>query len=307
MNCEECKSHVFELIEREAVDPEGVHAILADCPDCRAEFDATKAALVIAEQLPVEEPPGDIDAAILRKAALHIQNAAATPAAGVVEEATVVPLRKRWLQTPPWAMAAVALLAVGVGVWSIPRDVQRESAAEQSIFEADQAGPMAEAPAEEVLGGGQAHEEAEVAELDEIREPAPVASSTPAKSAGRPARRELPRAKKRVDSVAKQSAPATAPAAAAEAEADDLAMARAAAPSATKGEGEDCKARVAAFERRLSDDKGYEPEPEEELAIGRCYQSLGDTGKARTWLQRAAADPATKRRARKALRSLPAN
>ena len=40
MSCEECKSQIFELIEREAVDPEGVRAILADCPECRAEFEA---------------------------------------------------------------------------------------------------------------------------------------------------------------------------------------------------------------------------------------------------------------------------
>ena len=334
MNCEECKERVFELIEREAVDPEGVRAILADCPDCRAEFDAMKAALVLAEQLPIEEPPRDIDAAILEKAALRTQDAAAAPAAQVAEEAAVVPLRKRLLKTPPWAMAAVALLAVGVGVWSIPPEAPSE----------DAPGGVVPAP-EEAFGAVQVADEAKVAALEEIREPAPVASSKPAKSAGRPARRELPRAKKRIDGVAKQaaaeSAPQSAPVAvaAAEVQADDLAMARAAAPAAVKeegaaersvrggavaadadfadtesegrgaksGEAEDCKNEVAAFERRLSDDEGYQPKPEEELAIGRCYQTLGDTAKARTWLQRAAANSATKRRAQKALRSLPAN
>jgi len=114
MNCEECKEQVFELIEREAVDPEGVRAILAECPDCRAEFDAMKVALAAADELPIEEPPGEIDALILRRAELRSQ--AAAP-----EEAQVIPFRKRLLQTPPWAMAAIALLAVGVGVWSIRR------------------------------------------------------------------------------------------------------------------------------------------------------------------------------------------
>ncbi len=357
MNCEDCKEQVFELIEREAVDPEGVRAILADCPDCRAEFDAMKAALALAEHLPVEEPPLDVDATILRKAALRTDNAAAVLAAPAVEEATVVPFRKRLLQTPPWAMAAVALLAVGLGVWSIPRDVQLESDVDSAVFEAEEAAPMAEAPGDDALGGvrapgevfgaAQASDEAKLAALNEVREPASVASGAPAKSAARPARRELPRAKKRLDSVAEQSAPAVAPKSAAasapearaQAEADDRAMARAEAPVAAKeegaaersvqgvavaadadfadkesedrgaksGEAEACKARVAAFERRLGGDKGYEPGPEEELAVGRCYQTLGDTAKARTWLQRAAADPATKRRAQKALRSLPAN
>jgi len=357
MNCEECKERVFELIEREAVDPEGVRAILADCPDCRAEFDAMKAALVLAEQLPVEEPPPDIDAAILRKAALRTENAAHKPATELAQEATVVPLRKRFLQTPPWAMAAVALLAVGLGVWSIPRGVQLESEADSGVSEAEEAVPFAEAPGDDALGGGlapteafgaaQVSDEAKVAALNEVRAPAPVARGRPAKGAARPARRELPRAKKRLDALAKQSASgavpesaaASAPEAPAQVQADDRATARAAAPVAAKGEAAaersvqgvavaadadfadeeaedrgaksaeagDCKAKVAAFERRLSGDKGYEPGPEEELAIGRCYQTLGDTAKARTWLQRAATDPATKRRAQKALRSLPAN
>ena len=65
------------------------------------------------------------------------------------------------------------------------------------------------------------------------------------------------------------------------------------------------RAQIAAFEQRLRDDERYEPGPEEELAIGRCYQTVGDTAKARKWLQRAAADPATKQRARKALQTLP--
>jgi lipopolysaccharide biosynthesis regulator YciM len=69
----------------------------------------------------------------------------------------------------------------------------------------------------------------------------------------------------------------------------------------------ECEAKITAFEQRLRDDEGYEPEPEEELAIGRCYQTVGDTAKARKWLQRAAADPATKRRARKSMELLPAN
>jgi uncharacterized protein with PIN domain len=39
MNCDECKEQVFELIEREAVDRDGVREILARCPECRAAFD----------------------------------------------------------------------------------------------------------------------------------------------------------------------------------------------------------------------------------------------------------------------------
>ena len=147
MSCEECKEQVFELIEREAVDPEGVRAILADCPDCRAEFEAMKAALALAGALPVEEPPADIDAAILSLADRRLRSAAPEPLSEAVEQAKLIPFYKRMVQVPPWAMAAVALLAVGVGVWSIPRTVQLESDADQPVLEAKETVPMAEAPA----------------------------------------------------------------------------------------------------------------------------------------------------------------
>jgi len=338
MSCEECKEQVFELIEREAVDPEGVRAILADCPDCRAEFEAMKAALALVDQLPAEEPPTDIDAAILASAERQIQTTALEPAPGAEEEPQVVPFRKRMLQAPPWAMAAIALLAVGVGVWSIPRAVQLESDAARPEFEAKGAvqvaeAPIEEQPMEEPLGGLQKSEDAVVAAMDEIRDDTPSATVESAKSSGRSARRQAPRAKKVREADAKQAFSET--------DAENVARARAAAPAAAKDEGltqpsapargiavaadaelsamesEDsapkrgersqCAAKIAAFEQRVRDDERYEPEPEEELAIGRCYQTVGDTAKARKWLKRAAANPATKQRARKAMERLPAN
>ncbi len=329
MNCEECKEQVFELIEREAVDPEGVRAILADCPDCRAEFEAMKAALALAGELPVEEPPAEIDAAILRLAAQRRPPAVPGPSSGVVEEAVRIPFYKKMVQVPPWAMAAVALLAVGVGVWSIPRTVQFDSDADRPMLEAKDAVPVEEAPRDERVAREPASAEAAFGAMDDTVDAAPVVAMESAKSAGRPVRRQAPRAKKRRDATARQSAH--------EADAENRGMAPAAAPAATKAEGvaqrsaaggalaEDaalasaelgdmdakrdetsqCRVKVSAFERRLRDEKGYEPAPEEELAIGRCYQRLGETAKARAWLERAAADPATKRRARKALQALP--
>ena len=335
MSCEECKEQVFELIEREAVDPEGVRAILADCPECRAEFEAMKAALALAGELPVEEPPADIDAAILSLADRRLRSAAPEPLSEAVKEAKLIPFYKRMVQVPPWAMAAVALLAVGVGVWSIPRTVQFESDADQPVLEAKESVPMAEAPREERFGRERASEEVAAVAMDDLADTEPVGAIESAKSAGRPARRRAPRAKKRRDALAKQTAPV--------AEAEHRALAPAAVPaalpkpSAAKGEGvaqrsaaggavaEDaalasaeaddmdakrdetsaCRDQVTAFERRLRDEEGFEPAPEEELAIGRCYQRLGESAKARKWLERAAADPATKRRARKALQALP--
>jgi hypothetical protein len=329
MSCEECKSQVFELIEREAVDPEGVRVILADCPDCRAEFEAIKAALALAGELPIEEPPADIDAAILGLADRRLRSTGPESSSGATEEATRIPFYKKMVQVPPWAMAAVALLAVGVGVWTIPRTVQFESDAEQPMPRAKETVSLPEAPGEERFAGAPASEQAEVVALDENVETAPVGATASAKSGARPLRRQAPRTKKRRDAIAQESAP--------EAEAGNRAMVPAAAPALSKGEGvvqrtaaggavaEDaalasaeaddmdakrdetsaCREKISAFERRLEDDEGSAPAPEEELAIGRCYQRLGDTAKARKWLERAAADPATRRRARKALQALP--
>lgn len=283
MNCEECKEQVFELIEREAVDPEGVRAILAECPDCRAEFDAMKVALAATDQLPIEEPPGEIDALILRTAELRSQ--AAAP-----EEAQVIPFRKRLLQTPPWAMAAIALLAVGVGVWSIPRTVQFESDAAPTELEAEEAVQAGRAPVAAL-----ALEDEEMA-MDRLAEAPADEYAEPAKSAERPESRQAAYAKrKRVDAPQPASA---------KVDADHLEMERANAPVMAKDERSACKAKVTAFEKRLREDKRYEPPPQQELTMGRCYQALGNTAKARQWLERAAADPATRARAQKALERL---
>ena len=68
MNVARLKEQVFELIEREAVDPKGVHEALEMLPECRAYFDELKAARELAHQLPWEDPPSSLDAAILRSA-----------------------------------------------------------------------------------------------------------------------------------------------------------------------------------------------------------------------------------------------
>ncbi len=250
MNCDECKERVFELIEREAVDPEGVRETLAGCPDCRAAFDDMKAALALAELLPIEEPPASLDAAVLR--------------AAVARAPKMIPSRKWRLQAPPWAVAAIALLAVGVGVWAIPRGVQLES----------------EAAPTEMKGP----EEAVLAEqmLDETR---------PARIAAAPASR--PAADMAAGAVAEPRS----------GEADTKAS------LARKQERDDdaattCKRKVDEIERRKRADKDYVPKPEEELAIGKCYQTLDKAAEARKWLQRAAAHRETKARAEEALRDL---
>jgi hypothetical protein len=284
MNCDECKEQVFELIEREAVDPDAVREILARCPDCRATFDEMKAALAVAERLPIEEPPAEVDEAILRAAAERMPR--------------VVQLKKRRLQPAPWAMAAIAMLAVGIGVWTIPREVQFEGDAAPADMKYGEDAVMAEQmlgdEEEEALDGRVA--------VVELEAPKPA------------------RAKRRSRSSANEpsaarvaQAPATLPAAdivaggAGESRSNEVA-AKASTPSKHERDDEDvtaaCQRKVDDIERRARADKDFAPTPEEELAIGKCYQALDKVAEARKWLQRAAAHRKTKAPAEKALREL---
>jgi hypothetical protein len=292
MKCDECKEQVFELIEREAVDPEGVREILARCPDCRTAFDEMKAALAVVEQLPIEEPAAAVDAAILRAAA--------------VRATRVTPARKRRLQAPPWAMAAIALLAVGVGVWSIPRAVQLEGdAAPTETKNADEA----------IMAEPMLDEKVEIEDVVAQAEPA-SAPTVGGRSAAPP---EPARAKRRSSSAAdERRADRTAEAPASQLAADPAAGAAAESWSAEadstaslareQKRGDDdaasCKRKVDEIERRKRAAKDYVPKPEEELEIGKCYLTLDRGAEARKWLQRAAAHLETKARAEEALREL---
>ena len=308
MKCDECKEQVFELIERERGDPDGVRAILERCPDCRAAFEETKAALSLAEQLPIEEPPAVLDAAILRAAGER--------------EGRVVPLRKRRVQPPPWAMAAIALLAVGVGVWTIPREVQYEGDTAPAEVESADAKTVERAIVAEEIAEEAPHDEAKLDDgwaAPEANEPVQAPRGEVGGAKEKKASPEPPRRKRQARSSGREAsagaaavAPATLPVAdaaeqgAAESRSFEVA-AKASAPS--KQERDDdatsaCQRKVDDLERRARAAKGHEPTPQEELEIGECYRALDNVAEARKWLQRAAAHRRTKAAAEKALREL---
>ena len=264
MNCDECKEQVFELIEREAVDPVGVREILERCPDCAALFAEIKAGLETAADLPLEAPSAAVDAAILGAAAAR--------------RGEVVPHRRKRSQPFPWAVAATALLAVGIGVWAMPRDADEaepalpEAAMERS-YDADK----------EV--GADLAEEAILAEAEQLslaggQEPEAADAAKPA--AQPPAAARAKRASKRAPAEMK------------------LAMADDELADASRA----CEQKVQKLERRERDAKRGVDDAEDVLAIGRCYQAAGDAAKAREWLERAAEHPATRTRALQALRAL---
>ena len=309
MNCDECKEQVFELIDREADDPDGVREVLARCPDCRALFDEMKAALAAASQLPMEEPSAVVEAALVRAAGERVRRA--------------VPLRKRRLQAPPWAMAAIAVLAVGVGVWAIPRDVQLEG----EVAPADLKGTEENVVARQNLAEATATRDAdgalaEVATLGSERT-APVRSAPPAEAEAKskkasprpaPAKRRSRLAADKEEDAPIARAPATLPASDVAAGGAGTSRSYAAAPEAsaaleqTQDDSGDtaaaCRQKVDELELRIRTHKNDAPTAEEELAIGRCYQRLDNVVEARKWLQRAATHRKTKARAEAALRAL---
>ncbi len=68
MTLEELQDQVFELIDRELIDPEGVNAVLAGVSGGREYFERIKAAMALADLLPMEEPPAGLDVKILATA-----------------------------------------------------------------------------------------------------------------------------------------------------------------------------------------------------------------------------------------------
>jgi hypothetical protein len=67
----------------------------------------------------------------------------------------------------------------------------------------------------------------------------------------------------------------------------------------------ECEARLAKLARDQAAGVEANIDAEEALAIGRCYRDAGHVTEARSWLERAASDPKTRRRAMRALKALP--
>lgn len=303
LDCEECEEQVLDLIEREALDPEGVRATLAKCPECRVKFDELKAMLALTQQLPVEAPPEHVDISILQAAEARTRGLA--PGS---------PQSSAWRQ--PLAMAAVALLVVGIGISTV------------SIVKGPRQARIAEAPAadegvapsedlEEAPGGGEP-ERIELAEAiaDQPKTPAGDSDTLGAARQVRATRARAPKKKEARAAASPRASTSFAAegelqrvASASDEAGDQLPEERDAKPeakqiAATTEAQRDCASRISAFETRTKSDDDYEPTAEESLDAGLCYQLLGKRAAARYWLKRAAADLSTKARAEDALEKL---
>ncbi|MBW2717419.1 MAG: hypothetical protein JRD94_02370 [Deltaproteobacteria bacterium] len=186
-------------------------------------------------------------------------------------------------------MAAIAMLAVGVGVWTIPQE---------AAFEGDVA-PADEKHAEDAVVAEQVREDAEagLAGSLAVAGPAPGMNAPArafqlAKTEAKKGQPEPQRAKRRArlsENEPRAGGQAPAPA--------SVAMADGAQASV-------CELKIDETERRARADEDYAPTPDEELAIGKCYQELDNVTEARKWLERAATHRKTKAAAKKALRQL---
>lgn len=328
MDCDECIERVFELIDEEASDPERVRAILDRCPDCRALFEETKATSALASELPLDEPPAERDAAILRAAGKKI--------------APNRKPRRPWApRAPHWAMAAVAVLAIGLGMWSRrPRDIRMEDELpaayelearlnedELSAVTAEEAPAreLAEAAADDpaAMKASAAHApQAAPAEANvDLAERAAPGLATAGGSEASGVRSEAKR--ERSERAVSKTAPAAPAAAAVEPKAAlaDIQAADADAASPASAQAAErleeaslraCRELVATQARRddrAGKDSGAATEPveaEAQLRLGRCYRQLGDHERALLWLERAKKQPATRERASAELQALTA-
>jgi len=303
VDCNECEEQVLDLIEREALDPEGVRATLAKCPECRAKFDELKAMLAVTQQLPLEAPPDHLDVLILQAAEARTGG-----------DAPASPRTRSWGQ--PLAMAAVALLVVGIGISTV--SIVKHHGQEQ-IAEAPAADEVVAPPAdlEEALGDGEPERiELAKATTDQPKTPADDSDTLGAARQVRATRARAPKKKEARGAAGPRASTSFAAegdlqrvASAQDEAGEQLPEERDAAPEpnqidATTKAQRQCASRISAFEKQTKSDDEYEPTAEESLDAGLCYQLLGKRAAARYWLKRAAEDPSTKARAEDALEKL---
>jgi hypothetical protein len=216
-------------------------------------------------------------------------------------------------------MAAIAMLAVGVGVWTIPREVQFEGdaapAAMKTAEDVVMAEQMFEDEEEVVVHDGKlavaelaAEATASLGTLERTDTEAKKESPEPARAMRR-SRSSVnePRAAPNVQAPASLPSADMAAAAAGESRSTEVA-AKASAPRNQERDNDSvtaaCRRKVNEMERRMGADKTHALTPDEELALGKCYQALDNVPEARRWLRRAAAHPKTKVPAEKALGEL---
>lgn len=298
MNCDDCEERVLDLIEQEGRDPETVRSLLERCPDCRARFDEMKAVLEQVAAFEVEEPSPATDQAILAAA-----------------RGRVLARRRRWTwRGPHWAAAAVALLAVGVGVWTIPRgaedgatksdevsavaDIQHDEAAVQDLAYEDSVAPPsgATAPAEASLDA-----DIETKSEAESRGGGATAALRRRSTVARqpPTQNELVLAEADNGPASTASLDFAATADATEEAAPKKSRTPEAAP---RPKSRRCERRLRGIE---SQDRAVTAE--EALWLGSCYREAGDWRRARRWFEQAASEPATRDRATRELDRLPSD
>jgi hypothetical protein len=240
--------------------------------------------------------------------------------------APVIAFPKRVMQSQPWAMAAVALLVVGAGLLSVRERQGPGTGAVGGVQVATTEEPQREIDASEP--SAQPSEPAAPAVVEEER--IEVAAAEPQAPKKKPRRRKP---KQPTAPAAEPQAEEEAPIVVAEAPSQTektepageppdpvLAPSMKGPPGSTTAlsEGDTattpsdhkrriCDARVTTLEKMVARKADYEPAPEEQLAVGRCYNLRGNEVKARYWLERATKHPDTKAAAERELRKLDAN
>lgn len=337
LDAEERTDQLFELVEREAFDPEGVEAFLAEHPEYRTEFEQMKASLALSAELSMEEPPSSLDAAIFELADARVPsgetskwdsnstNGSPVTTHRKPDQGAVVrlPVGRSWGQ--PLAVAAVAMLVVGIGLATIgirgrPGEGSiAEVDAPRSPDAADQvAAPLPEeviAPDDPMKAEEEPSEQLALAptEPDQPKPPRRAAAKRKPKKPKPKSEEPVRLAQKTPDEAPPERSADSRPVAGAEAveQTEPLPTLRTKGGKTTPAlgggnaatTGSACEKRVALFEK-LSASGSYKPSAQEQLDVGICYKKLGKKKEARRWLEGASDDPATRDKAIEALTTL---
>ena len=246
----------------------------------------------------------------------------------------VIPLRARSVRPRVWAIAAAALLAVGVGKWLIDNTNDAPIAEKEQVQPADsEQAPVKHGELQEGEGtelpepaSPQTPRKQDVsrqglAQKQKREQPGLAVGETPtvedpptAKKAPEEAPQQVAEQKAAPEPVVpqQQAAPSEELPALAEgksAGATQKALVEESQGAPDRKQAADpkhaaCETRVKAFERRVQRDAEYVPKPTVQLAVGSCYKLLKQRKNARVWLERAARHSETKARAESALKEM---
>ena len=128
MDCVTCEQHLIDFVDEDGLVNASLHKEMRihieGCDQCAASLAKLEQGMIWAKQMPLDSPSPEVRSAVLAAAAQRVNG----------KEKTQDEDRTGWFQLPQLAMAAAAMLAVGVAFWDEP-GLRQETVATTAVPE----------------------------------------------------------------------------------------------------------------------------------------------------------------------------